>query len=455
MAYDIDDYEALRDRLENDYRDKIIEDGWGRGRVSRDASEQYGFEVSTKQARRVINRVKESAEEEGEIPDPIDVQIDEEAQKAKAIFEEVPGPDQILAALGINEEEWEVDKLLVKPYQGQAKVDKVVGTGDDGEPIIEQEQQVKQMYSAEVRLSPKSPWTTEAFVEDLLDQVADRAPVFHSKGRANPESGNMQRVLIPDIHLGKDGFQSDWGIEAAKERVLTVVDDLAQQGLDHSVEQICLPLGHDILHIDREAEERHRGGGTYTTTTGGTNVETAGAGWVALFLAGCELGEAIIHRLLEVAPVHVPIVPGNHAEHSEIAIGRVLVAEFRDSPDVTFDLDERRERFYEWGVNAFMDAHGDTCNIKDLPLNFATLNGELWGRAEWREVNTGHKHVKKSQPVGYSSNEQNGCMVRISPSLAPQDKWHARYHYHGVPGAESYIYNRERPGPFASYQRYL
>ena len=66
-----------------------------------------------------------------------------------------------------------------------------------------------------------------------------------------------------------------------------------------------------------------------------------------LFLSGFDLAEAIVRRLLEVAPVHVPIIPGNHAEHSEIAIGRVLMAEFKGSPDVTFDLDERRERFYE------------------------------------------------------------------------------------------------------------
>lgn len=285
--------------------------------------------------------------------------------------------------------------------------------------------------------------------------MAAETPVYVSDGPATPKSGNMQRVLIPDIHLGKDGFQSEWAVTEARGRVLSVVDDLAKQGAAHDVEQICLPLGHDLLHIDREAEERHRGGGTYTTTTGGTNVATAGVGWVELFLAGCDLGEAIVRRLLAVAPVHIPIIPGNHAEHSEIAIGRVLQAEFKESPDVTFDLDESRERFYEWGVNAFMDTHGDTCSFKDLPLNFATLNGELWGDAQWREVNTGHKHVKKNQPVGYSSNEQNGCMVRISPSLAPQDAWHKRYHYHGIPGAESYIYNRDRPGPFASYQRFF
>jgi len=444
------DYEALRERLKKDYEERIINDGWGRRRVADDATERYGFEVSRRQARHVCEKIRESAEEDRDIPTAVDMKVDEEAQKAKAVFEEVPDPDQLLAALGINEDQWKIDKCTIKPYQGQAKVDKVVAEDEEGDPITVSEQQVKQMYSAEVRLKPKHPAATERFEEQILEKAAERAPVYHSDGPANPQSENLQRVLIPDIHLGKDGFQSDWGIEKAKERVLSVVDELAAQGEEHNVKRICFPLGHDLLHIDREHISRS---GTRHTTSSGTPVERT-APWIELFMAGCDLGEKMILRFLEVAPVDVPIIPGNHSETSEVAIGKYLMGIFRDSPDVQFDLTKERERYYRWGRNGFMDTHGDTCPWSDLAMNFANLNGTLWGNTDWHEVNTGHKHVTKTKPVGLSTNE-GGAMLRISPSLSPQDAWHSKYHYHGTPGAESYIYNKDRPGPFASYQRYF
>jgi len=448
-------YEQLRQRLKDDYRDKILEDGWGRYRIADDASKRYGFEVSRRQARRAINQVKEQAEPTPDVGDVVDVHtpepdVDYENQEGSAVFERPKTVDEAIEHLGINEEDWKIVRPKVGTYEGQAKVDVVVGHDDEGEPIIEQKHRAKTLYKFEFALERRHPAETQSFADKLLEQVSEKAPVYHSKGRANPQSGNMQRVLIPDLHLGKDGFQSDWGIEKATERALTVVDELAEQGRAHSVEQICLPLGHDLLHIDREHISRN---GTRHTTSSGTPVERTHP-WIKLFLAGCELGEKIVSRLLGVAPVHIPIIPGNHAESSEVAIGRVLMATFEDSKDVTFDLDKKRERYFEWGVNSFMDTHGDTAPWSDLAMSFAQLNGSLWGRTEWREVNTGHKHVTKTKPVGLSTNE-GGAMLRISPSLSPQDAWHNKYHYHGTPGAESYIYNRERPGPFASYQRYF
>lgn len=378
-----------------------------------------------------------------------EVEVDYEKGSGQATFDRPITVEEAIEHLEIDTEKWKIVRPKVGTFEGQAKVDVVVGRDEEGEPIIEQEHRVKQMYKFEFALVPRPPEETEAFAEKLFEQVAERSPVFRANV-SHPTSDNVQRVLIPDIHLGKDGFQSKWGIEKATERVLTVVDEFATIGEQHDVDRFSLPLGHDLLHIDSE----HIGkSGTLHATSSGTPVERSHP-WIELFLGGCDLSERIVARLLEVAPVDVSIIPGNHSGSSEVAIGKFLMALFRDSPDVTFDLTADRERYYRWGVNVFMDTHGDTCPFSDLPLNFATLNGKLWGEARWREVNTGHKHISKKKPVGLSTNEKNGCMVRISPSLSPQDAWHKKYHYHGMPGAESYLYNKKRPGPFASYQSF-
>ena len=443
-------YQALRDEMASDFRDRIIEDGWGRHRVSNAASERYGFEVSRRQAREVINRVREEQGAE----DPVEAlhsEFDSENGRAKAIFSGVPNPDEILIALGINEEEWAVHKCQIKPYQQAAKIDKVVGHDTDGDPIIAQEHSTKQLYSALIDLRPREPFEKESYVEDLLERIENRAPAYVTGRSTIPESGNLARLLIPDVHIGKDGFNRSWGIESAFRRVMSVVDDFASLAETHNAEMIRVPFGHDWIHVDREVVSRS---GTQHTTTGGTPVERSHP-WLTQFDVGCDLLSAIIRRLLKVAPVGLIVVPGNHPAHSELAIARVAMAEFSNSPDVTFDRGKEYDRFSRWGVNGFMDTHGDNHVFSQLPLDFANQRGELWGQTVWHEVNTGHKHISKKKPVGFSDNGNGGCMVRISPSLSPQDAWHSRYNYHGMPGAEMYLYNKERPGPFASYQRFF
>jgi hypothetical protein len=407
--------------------------------------------------------------------------VDEEEGTAEIVFDKPTTLDEAIEHLQINEEDWQIDQAEPNYYEGQAKVKEPL-TDDSGEivrdgegDIIFVEKQKKvDMYGFRFRISRRPSWQKESFIEDLLGRITAEAPLY----RANiqqPKSGNLARVLVPDIHLGKDGFQSQWGIDAAVRRVMTVVDEFASLIEAQNADRICFPYAHDLLHIDREHIARS---GTMHTTSSGTPVERSHP-WANLFLVGVELGEAIIRRFLEVAPVSVLIVPGNHSGQSEFSIGRVLVAAFQNNPDVDIDLGvdvgqysglvtkimagESSEieagidfdRYFEWGVNGFMDTHGDGCAFNDLPLNFAIQRGDLWGRVKWREVNTGHKHISKTRPVGHASNEKGGAMVRISPSLSPQDAWHEKYNYHGMPGAELHLYNKERPGPFASYSRFF
>jgi len=485
-------YEALRARLYEDYYDRIVEDGWGRYRVADDASEHYGFEVSRKQARLVIRKIRKERERpvSGQ-PDFVVVKgkdvpvgktvLDEEEGAAEISFARPTTLDEAIEHLDINEEDWEIVQGEPNYYEGQAKV-KVPLTDDQGETVRDssgevvfvEEQTKVSMYGFRFRLQPREGYQKADFREELLRQIEDRAPAYKAN-IIQPKSGNLMRLLIPDSHLGKDGFQSHWGIDEAVRRVLTVVSEFVDLAKEHRVERICLPLGHDLLHIDQEHVSRS---GTLHTTSSGTPVERSHP-WSALFLVGSELGSAIIRSCLEVAPVDILVVPGNHSGRSEFGVGRVLVSEFKNSPDVNIDLGVDIEkystlisrimagetseiesglsfdRYYEWGVNAWMDTHGDHCAFNDLPLNFAIQNGALWGRSIWREVNTGHKHLSKTRPVGFATNEKGQCTVRISPSLSPQDAWHERFNFHGMPGAECFLYNKKRPGPFASYQRFF
>lgn len=451
-------YQELRDRMAGDYRQKILNDGWGRYRVADDASKRYGFEVSRKQARKVISRVRKEEEQRPEEGDVVEVHtpepdVDYEEGEASTVSARPMEMDEAIEHLGINEEDWKIVRPKVGTYEGQCKVDVVVGYDDEGEPIIEQEHRVKTMYKFEFALERRHPAETESFAEKLLEQVEERTPIY-TANVAQPKSGNLMRLHIPDLHIGKEGFQVDWSLDSIRERVFRVLDEFVSLAEEHGVDRISWPMGHDILQVDRTFEQgRSQGGGTVSTTSGGTPVASS-MPWVDQFLLGCDLAEQIVRRLLKVAPVDINVVPGNHSEQSEIAIGRVMMSEFGQSPDVQINLDSSRDKYYEWGNCGFMDTHGDTVSFKKLAMAFATSNGDLWGDSKWREVNVGHKHVTKKRPVGMRSNERGGCCVYISPSLSPQDEWHKKYHYHGMPGAQAFMYNKDR-GPFANYERFF
>jgi hypothetical protein len=251
-----------------------------------------------------------------------------------------------------------------------------------------------------------------------------------------PKSGNLAVMQIPDLHLGK--IAKNWSLEEAEYKILETYEFLISYAKLFNIERFVLPIGHDLLQVDREVVSRS---GTLHTTTSGTPVEQSDS-WFKQFKAGRRLGTNLIRRTLQEAPVDVIVIPGNHAEHSEIALGEVWDATFANHPNVTIQNDGERLASFIWGKVGVLLTHGDTSSWEGLPLLFATAYPVLWGMTKYREVLTGHRHISKGRWIG-DYEEMQGVMCRISPSLSPQDKWHRKYGYSSIPGAEVFIYNKE------------
>jgi hypothetical protein len=78
------------------------------------------------------------------------------------------------------------------------------------------------------------------------------------------------------------------------------------------------------------------------STTAGTQVDHD-TRFHKMFRAGRALASWMIEACAAVAPVHVPVVPGNHDENAAFTMGVVLEAEFGRDPRVTFDNSQAAE----------------------------------------------------------------------------------------------------------------
>lgn len=321
----------------------------------------------------------------------------------------------------IDSDEWKVEKLEVKAWNGQQK-----GPGD--EPLI------VQMHSVSARLSRRfEERAVEAVAEDVLEEIRAGAPEIVSRDYATEGADRMLLLALPDTHFGKWAAKGEapWTVQDALEVHGRVVDDLLKRASGQPIERVVYIVGNDITQVDNASG----------STTSGTQVEYWDS-WRDQYRAARKASTNAILRSLEVAPVDVLVVPGNHDENTTFTLGEVLDARFSGDKHVSVDNGDRLRKYYKYGINLLGATHGKEVKKNEMPMLMANERPSDWAATKWREWHTGHIHSrKKSTPGDYV--ELNGVIVRVSPSLAPSDCWHVRRGFIGaMRGAEAFLYHK-------------
>ncbi len=189
---------------------------------------------------------------------------------------------------------------------------------------------------------------------------------------------------------------------------------------------MLLVVGNDLLNADNLGN----------STTAGT-VVTTDVRFHKTFATVRNMMIETVQRLMELAPVHVIMVPGNHDKLSVWHLGDSLECYFHEEERMTIDNSPKLRKYYEFGRVMLMFTHGDKGKRNDYPLLMATEQPEMFGRTEFREVHCGHTHQVKLD-------EQHGVRVRVLPALCAADDWHAEQGFVGnLKSAEAYIWNKE------------
>lgn len=260
-------------------------------------------------------------------------------------------------------------------------------------------------------------------------------PAYKSKGQRGVGSYLLELDLF-DLHLGKYAWGEETGHDydsAIADRIArAAVMDLIDQARQYKISQVILPFGNDFFHTDTQQG----------TTTAGTQVDHD-TRFAKMFRTGRALGAWMIEACAEIAPVHVPVVPGNHDEQAAFCMGVVLEAEFARDKRVTFDNSPRPRKYYPFGGMLLGFTHGKEEPTGKLGALMAIEAREHWAVSTCREFHIGHLHTgKKAEPL--SVDEQTGVTVRWIRSLSGTDSWHAKKGFIGNQrNAEAFVWRRE------------
>jgi len=148
-----------------------------------------------------------------------------------------------------------------------------------------------------------------------------------------------------------------------------------------------------------------------------------------------------ILMLLQVGPVELVLMSGNHDRLTGLAVLLYLEALFRNVPDVKVSLDRTPRVYRAYGQNLLGFAHGDIVNkTQDLAGMMAREAGQFWSSCPRRTIYTGHLHSERTE-----TDVTFGVTRRQIPSLSGPDRWHARHGYLGAPKSlPFYLHDHQR-----------
>jgi hypothetical protein len=271
--------------------------------------------------------------------------------------------------------------------------------------------------------------------EFIIEQI--RAALAEYEGLSSPASAplhiedDLATIYgVADLHVGL----LSWGDETGYNYDIKIAEKVLQDAFGrliatapHAKQAVILGLG-DLLHSD---------GYDNMTARSKAPLDVDGRYPRVLQSAVQILIFMIDQALTKHESVLVRVLPGNHDDHSAIAVALALSMFYNNNPRVTVDADPGRFWWWSWGSVFLGATHGDRAKMRDLPLIMATRNAEAWGRSKFRHIYTGHIHTQ-------TGIEMNGVTVESFQTPVAPDAWHVAEGYGAGRSVTAITHHRER-----------
>ncbi|MCR4323186.1 MAG: hypothetical protein NUV61_03830 [Candidatus Azambacteria bacterium] len=229
------------------------------------------------------------------------------------------------------------------------------------------------------------------------------------------KSSGLYEIDMPDIHLGRQTWEEESGensdLKIMVGLVKVAMTDLLSRIENTSVSRILFPIGNDFFNVNDKREE----------TIHGTR-QQEDQRWQKTFREGRKLLVTLVDMCVEVAPVDVLVIPGNHDEERIFYMGDALDCWYHNNKNVSIDNRAVKRKYYQFEKNLIGFTHGYYEKPEKLAYLMPSEVPALWAKTINREWHLGDKHQKKDT-VYYKTTDGNGIMVRILRSLAAPDAW--------------------------------
>lgn len=348
--------------------------------------------------------------------------------------------NDLLEVCDVDLDLWEVDRWHIKPYQAaRSKVSKNLsfdGGKITGNLIDDGDFTVVTMYSVEAWFKRRVDAPISQALETLLEKITEKTS---SRPILVPQRPAGRYVFLPgyfDIHVGRLPLHFQ-NTPAQTRRELETVNRVMLErvmSMGVNLHRILFVLGNDFFHVDSLAN----------TTTRGTWQEVS-ANLRVMIDEGCTAAAEMIEQMLELAPVDVVTVPGNHDRLMSYWLGKYVQAYFRNNPHVEVTLNHGPRSYKQYGVNLIGMEHGDRVKAQKLPILMAEEAGESWYQTKYRTWLRGHFH--QEQEVVHVVDGFGSVSIVTFPAFCPPSEWEAVMGYQGGHrAAEGRLYHMDH-GP--------
>jgi hypothetical protein len=136
--------------------------------------------------------------------------------------------------------------------------------------------------------------------------------------------------------------------------------------------------------------------------------------------------------------VTIRILPGNHDEHTSVAIAYFLLAWYRNEPRVKVDVDPSLFFWFRFGRVLLGATHGHTVKLAQMPSIMAHRRAEDWGATKFRYCLGFHLHHSAK-----IATEGEGVICEVFQAPIPQDAWHFGSGFLSGRSLQAITYHRE------------
>jgi hypothetical protein len=271
--------------------------------------------------------------------------------------------------------------------------------------------------------------TTLAAIKEAFEGYVPSAPLREAPAESHPDL--LTLYPLADWHLGMYAWQQEtgenWDLKLGEKKIGEAMHDLVSRS-PQSATGIVLG-GGDLIHSDNQQNRTARSG----------NALDVDGRYPKVVGVACRLIANTVELVLQRhESVVVRILPGNHDEHTSVAVAYHAAAWFRNEPRVTVDLDPSLFWWHRFGKCFLGATHGHTIKLRDMPLLMASRRAEDWGKSKFRYVHGFHIHHKEM-----TATESKGVITESHQAPIPKDAWHFGAGYEAARSVSSITYHRE------------
>lgn len=224
----------------------------------------------------------------------------------------------------------------------------------------------------------------------------------------------------------QQGADTNWDLKIAERVIGAAVCSVVERSRPSRLGVVL--GGGDLTHADNKENKTAKSG----------NVLDCDGRYQKSVQVACRLKVLTIDAHLEKHnEVIVRILPGNHDEHTAVAVAYYLHAYYRNEPRVTVDIDPSLFWWLRFDNVMLGATHGHTVPLPKMPMIMANRRPDDWGNTRHRFIHGFHIHHKTQYAF-----EGDGCFMESHQAPIPSDSWHYSKGYITGQSIQSIAYHR-------------